>query len=84
MALLMFYFSILQLLFTIVFSLKGKDPNEVYGIVMLDAITFPKIIPSDRHASIVIFEQKTNIGLPTSDAVRDHFLGIAAGCVIVL
>ena len=60
-------------------GLKGKNDLEAYGVVLLDSITFPKIIPSSNHHTFVLFVDKGKIGLPTTDSVRDHFLGIASG-----
>jgi hypothetical protein len=63
-------------------AIKGKDANEVFGVVMLDSITFPKIIPSTTHDTVVLFADKAKVGsgaYPTTDAVRDHFLTVAAG-----
>ena len=47
----------------VVYSLKGKDPLEIFGVVLLDSITFPKIVPSSSYSTVVVFAEKAKIGV---------------------
>lgn len=39
------------------FGLPGKSEHESYGVVLLDAITFPKIVPLKNLATVVLVTQ---------------------------
>ena len=60
-------------------AIKGKDPLEVPGVVLLDSITFPKLIPNSDFCTLVLFANKALIGEPGTDSIRDHFLGLPIG-----
>ena len=69
----------LLMLFHVVSSLKGKSPDEAPGVVLLDSITFPKVVPSCNAHILVLFLNKQQIGQPTTDGSRDNFLEVARG-----
>jgi len=58
-------------------SLKGKSPDEAPGVVLLDSITFPKVVPSCTANVMVLFLDKRQIGQPTTDGSRDNFLSVS-------
>ncbi len=41
--------------------LKFKDENELRGVLLLDPTTFPKIVPSGRYSTIVLFCNKATV-----------------------
>jgi hypothetical protein len=57
-----------------------KDTNEVFGVLLLDSITFPKIIPATSHETVVLFADKVKVNneaeFPTTVAVRENFLDV--------
>ena len=57
--------------------LKGKNEHETYGVVLLDSITFPKLIPSNEYSAIVIFCDKREVGKGSTDTIRDSFIQVA-------
>lgn len=60
---------------------QKKDTNEIFGVLLLDSITFPKIIPATRHDVVVLFADKVKVNneaeFPTTVAVRENFLDVA-------
>ena len=64
-------------------SLKGKSPDEAPGVVLLDSITFPKVVPSCTANVMVLFLDKRQIGQPTTDGSHDNFLSVSRGMNIL-
>lgn len=64
-------------LLNVIFALKGKSPDEAPGVVLLDAITFPKVVPNANAHVFVLFLDKGDIGQPTTDGSRDNFLEVS-------
>ena len=60
-------------------SLKGKSPDEAPGVVLLDSITYRKVLPSCTANVMVLFLDKRQIGQPTTDGSRDNFLEVSRG-----
>jgi len=59
-------------------QLKGKEAHEVFGIIKLDSITFPKIVKSQRYSTVVLFVEKHNLDSDdTIDWLRQQYLGVA-------
>ena len=60
MLLITYFFAVVAFLAVRGAALTSTDvsKDEVRGMVTLDATTFSKIIPSDRHATIVMFINK--------------------------
>ena len=59
-------------------KLKWKNENEANGILLLDSVTFPKIVPNEKYSVFVGFFKKASIGKDDfSDQIRDEFLNFA-------
>jgi hypothetical protein len=54
-----------------------KSRDEVRGLVLLDASTFPHIVPSDRHATIVFLWNKANADESVTGLAREEYLEFA-------
>jgi hypothetical protein len=50
-----------------------KKGDEMRGSVLLDAFTYPKIIPSDRHSTIVMFSNKRTFEETDIENQRETF-----------
>ena len=63
------------------FALQPRDRkgDENRGMVLLDATTFPKIVPSDRHATVVLFSNKAQFGDAATMLAREEFLEVVQG-----
>jgi len=61
------------------FALKSGDRkgDENRGMVLLDATTFPKIIPSDRHATVILFSNKAQFGDGGTLLAREEYLEVS-------
>ena len=69
---------LLLLSFTnVVISAKGKHSQETYGVVLLDSITFPKIVPSPNNVVLVLVTNKAYIGDYGTDSIRSEYLNFA-------
>jgi len=69
---------LLLLIFVTEAKLKWKNENEANGILLLDSVTFPKIVPNDKYSIFVGFFKKASIGSDDfSDQIRDEFLNFA-------
>eukprot|EP01041_Mallomonas_annulata_P006391 gene6391-12929_t len=56
-------------------KLKGRNDYETTGVLLLDSITFPKLIPNDKYNMIVGFFLKSDIGTSNkNDDIRDEYL----------
>lgn len=72
------YFFLLTIVWSqAVNSLKGKSPDEAPGVVLLDSITFDKVVPSCTSNVMILFLDKRQIGQPTTDGSRDNFLEVS-------
>jgi protein disulfide-isomerase A6 len=58
-------------------SLKLKSPEETKGILLLDAITFPKLVPSKTHYVVVQVTNKHTIGDYGTDSIRADYMSFA-------
>jgi len=59
-------------------KIKGKNDFEVNGVVLLDDVTFPLVVPSERTIIMTCFVQKTTMGRDTeADVAREEFLEFA-------
>lgn len=68
----------ITLFFIVDAKLKWKNENEANGILLLDSVSFPKIVPSEKYSVFVGFFQKATIGKDDfSDQIRDEFLNFA-------
>jgi hypothetical protein len=52
-------------------------PDESMGVVLLDSITFPKVVPSTKYAVVVIVCNKREIGEYATDSIRSDFFDFA-------
>jgi len=70
--------SLLSILSTTTFAkIKGKNEFESLGVVLLDAITFPKVVPHPKLNVLVMVCNKGEIGNYMSDSLRADFLNFA-------
>lgn len=54
-----------------------KDENEKKAVLLLDSITFPKIVPNPNRDVIVLVSQKNQLGDYGTDSVRSDFFSFA-------
>lgn len=54
-----------------------RDEYRTFGTVLLDSLTFPKIVPSERNWVLTMVSNKGGIGQQSTDGVRDAFLAAA-------
>lgn len=75
----LFFFLMLAISNRLAGAMKSSDKkgDETRGVVLLDATTFPKIIPSDRHATVVMFSNKAKFQDPETDVAREEYLEVA-------
>jgi hypothetical protein len=59
---------------------KGVDPMEERGILLLDAVTFPKIVPHSDFAVMVQVTNDDKIEEYTTEALRADFTNFAQKC----
>jgi hypothetical protein len=75
------YFVIISflILLSAAFSkLKWINEYEAKGVILIDGITLPKLIPNDKFAMIIGFFKKSDIGsLNANDEFRDGYLSFA-------
>jgi len=43
-------------------KIKGKNQHETLGVLLLDAITFPKVVPHPKLNVLVMVTNKAQIG----------------------
>ena len=60
---------------------KALRPDEFssYGTVLLDSVTFDKVVPDDDNWVLMCVCNKGQIGKLSTDGVRDEFLAVAEG-----
>lgn len=54
-----------------------KDKNEHKGVLLLDSLTFPKIVPSEKHDVVVLICNKAKIGDYGTDSIRSDYFSFA-------
>lgn len=70
------------LLFALLFyfvncKVKVKNDYESLGVVYLDAITFPKVVPHEKRAVLVLVFNKASVGDYLADQIRNEFYSFA-------
>jgi len=68
--------SLQLLVLTVKATVTREDDYRTYGTVLMDSLTFPKIVPNARNHVIVMCVNKGQVGKLTTDGVRDEFLAI--------
>ena len=68
---------LLSLLYFAMCKVKVKNDYESLGVVYLDAITFPKIVPHETKAVLVMVFNKANVGDTAADQLRNEYYGFA-------
>jgi hypothetical protein len=58
-------------------KVKYKNEHETRGVVLLDAITFHKVVPSPSHAVLVLVCNKYEMGQYATDSIRADFFSFA-------
>lgn len=53
--------------------IKGKSDHETLGVLLLDAITFPKVVPHPLHAVVVLVKKQQ---LPSCNLLTLSYLGL--------
>lgn len=53
------------------------DDYKTFGTLLIDGITFEKVIPNEHNYVLVMISHKGNIGKLSTDGVRDEFLATA-------
>ena len=79
MGIAIFFLSLLSLTSFYATALKASDRrgDENRGMLLLDATTFPKVIPSDRHATVVLFSNKAKFSEPLTELAREEYIEVA-------
>lgn len=67
----------LILIYIVSSKVKVKNDYESLGVVYLDAITFPKIVPHETKAVLVMVFSKTSVGDSTADQLRNEYYSFA-------
>jgi hypothetical protein len=67
----------LLLVYIVTSKVKVKNDYESLGVVYLDAITFPKIVPHETKAVLVMVFSKTSVGDNTADQLRNEYYSFA-------
>jgi len=62
---------------TIVGAVAREDDYRTFGTILLDSITFPKIVPNAENHVLVMVANKGQVGKLSTDGVRDEFLAAA-------
>jgi hypothetical protein len=57
-------------------AIPHKNPNETKGIVLLDAITFPKLVPSNSYHTVIFIAHKSQIGDYGTDSMRADYFSV--------
>jgi hypothetical protein len=57
-------------------ALPLKDEFETKGVVLLDSITFPKVVPS-KVATVVLVANKAEIGDYATDSMRSDYFAFS-------
>ena len=78
----MVVFSIKIILFSLLLyfvncAVKVKNDYESLGVVYLDAITFPKVVPHEKRAVLVLVFSKATAGTYVADQIRNEFYSFA-------
>lgn len=59
---------------TVFAAIKGKNEFESFGVVLLDSITFHKVVPNPNYAVVVIVVNKAEIGIIEKNYINMNFL----------
>ena len=60
--------------------LKGKNDKEQIGVVLLDAVTFPKVVPQASKSVMVLISAGASDGDYGADSIRIDFLSFTEKC----
>ncbi len=71
------FFFLLFALFATTVALKLKAPEETRGVLLLDAVTFPKMVPSKSHYLVVQITNKHTVGDYGTDSIRADYMSFA-------
>jgi len=58
-------------------KVKVKNDYESLGVVYLDAITFPKVVPHENRAVLILVFNKASVGDYVADQIRNEFYSFA-------
>jgi hypothetical protein len=58
-------------------SAAAKDNVDKKAVLLLDAITFPKIVPNSNHDVVVLVSQKSQFGDYGTDSMRTDYFNFA-------
>jgi len=67
----------LLLIFVTESKLKGKNEKEEIGVALLDAVTFPKIVPHQTLSVLLLVHNSVSDGDYGSDSIRQDFYSFA-------
>lgn len=54
-----------------------KDKEELKGVVLLDSITYPVLVPSDKYSVVLLIANKAQIGDYGTDSIRQDYFAFA-------
>lgn len=60
---------------------KRKSIYDTQGVVLVDSLSFPKIVPHSVNNVLLLISNKYNVGKEVTDAIRDDYFDFAANCV---
>jgi len=71
------YLVLLFLLGVVRGRIKGKHPKEQTGVVLLDAVTFYKVVPQTQRSVLLLVHNEGSEGDYGSDSIRQDFYSFA-------
>lgn len=54
-----------------------KDKEELKGVVLLDSITYPILIPSEKYSVVLLVANKAQVGDYGTDSIRQDYFSFA-------
>lgn len=54
-----------------------KSQGELKGVVLLDAVTFPILVPSEKYSVVLLIANKAQIGDYGTDSIRQDYFAFA-------
>jgi hypothetical protein len=57
--------------------MSGKNEMETYGILLLDGITFDKVVPSPQNTVVLLVYNKREVGDYGTDSIREDYFNFA-------
>lgn len=60
-----------------ILALKLKSPDEAKGVLLLDSVTFNKLVPSPTFYHMILVANKHSIGDYGTDSIRSDFIAFA-------